>query len=191
MKAKSPTHERKWQRGSRHIPHVAGNGQAVSPENKGGCQTPLRRETEERKGFRAHIAVVGSLKGVSGRDAACGWALVQRDYDQKEEPWYATYGSMLAEFGSAENDQKSRVVGLHHGACKLDGFPPPSTPTMWALLMGCGGEKKDAFGWNHLALLTACAEKNWDLDVHHGEGTPNREGEERYDQNAGICDARK
>ena len=48
------------------------------------------------KSFRDHIASDGSLKRVSGLDAACGWAVVQLDQDMTEEPWYAIYGTMLA-----------------------------------------------------------------------------------------------
>ena len=47
------------------------------------------RDWERRvEGFREHIAVDGSLKGVSGRDAARGLA----DYVKDSEPW-----AMLAE----------------------------------------------------------------------------------------------
>ena len=44
--------------------------------------------------------------------------------------WYDAGG-----VGSAENDQKSRVMGFHHGQ--------PFTLAVLAFLMGCGGEKKD------------------------------------------------
>ena len=47
------------------------------------------------QGFREHIAIDGSVKGVSGRDAACGWEVVHLDHDKEEEPWYATYDSSL------------------------------------------------------------------------------------------------
>ena len=60
------------------------------------------------EGFRNHIAIDGSLKRVSGRDAACGWTEVQLKYD-KEEPWYATYGTLLAE----------SVLRLHRGAHRI------------------------------------------------------------------------
>ena len=32
------------------------------------------------------MAIDGSPKGVSGRDASCGWAVEQLDYDKEEEP---------------------------------------------------------------------------------------------------------
>ena len=37
------------------------------------------------EGFREHIAIDASLKGVSRRDASCGWAVVQLDNDTEEE----------------------------------------------------------------------------------------------------------
>ena len=49
------------------------------------------------QGFGRHIAIDVSLKRVSARDAACAWAVVQPDYDKKEEPWYPIYGITLAE----------------------------------------------------------------------------------------------
>ena len=67
------------------------------------------------EGFRGHFAVDGSLKGVSGRDAARGWAVVQLDND-KEEPWYTIYGTML----EVQRTIKRGVLGHHHGACRLD-----------------------------------------------------------------------
>ena len=48
------------------------------------------------EGFREHVAIGRSLKGISSTDAACGWAVVQLDYDKEEETWYAIYGTMLA-----------------------------------------------------------------------------------------------
>ena len=44
------------------------------------------------EGTREHITIDVSFKGVSGRDAACGWAVVRLDYDTEEEaPWYSFF----------------------------------------------------------------------------------------------------
>ena len=48
---------------------------------------------KRREGFRKHI------------DAACGWAVVQLDHDKEEEPWYAIYGTMLAECRERSKEQ--------------------------------------------------------------------------------------
>ena len=63
---------------------------------EGGFSETLRELDGRMQGFGRHIAIDVSLKGVSVRDAACAWAVVQPDYD-KEEPWYLVYGITLAE----------------------------------------------------------------------------------------------
>ena len=44
--------------------------------------------------------------GLAGRDATCGWAVVQLDHDKKEEPWYAKNGTMLAELEAKNNQER-------------------------------------------------------------------------------------
>ena len=67
------------------------------------------------EGFREHMAIDGSLKGVSGRGAALECTVVQLDHDKEEEPWHGRVGC-------EEKDLKSRVMGLHHITCKFDWF---------------------------------------------------------------------
>ena len=69
-------------------PNLGNGGQAASLGSKIGCQDTSRDWERRVEGFREHIAVDGSLKGVSGRDAARGLA----DYVKDSEPW-----AMLAE----------------------------------------------------------------------------------------------
>ena len=66
-------------------------------EAESGSQTLRWSGTGKLKGFREHVAFDGSLQGASGRDAACGRAVEQLDYDKEEEPLYAVSGKMLAE----------------------------------------------------------------------------------------------
>ena len=66
----------------------------------------------EEAGFREHIATDGPLKGVSGRHAACGRAVVQSST--------TTNKKSAGGVGSVENDQKSRAMGFLHGFCNLD-----------------------------------------------------------------------
>ena len=40
----------------------------------------------------------GSLLGTAGKWGACGWSVVQLDYDEKLGPLHGMYGSMEAEF---------------------------------------------------------------------------------------------
>ena len=65
----------------------------------------------------------GSVKRVSGRDAACGWAVVQIDYDKVEEPRCAIYGTMLAELELQRTINRRELWGFtHHGVGRLDCF---------------------------------------------------------------------
>ena len=66
------------------------------------------------------MAIDVSLKGVSGGDAACGWAVVQVDYDKEEEPVYAISGTMRAELEVQSTIKRGRAMGFYHDACKLD-----------------------------------------------------------------------
>ena len=38
------------------------------------------------EGFKDHVATDGSLLGVAGKRRACGWAVVQLDYDEAMGP---------------------------------------------------------------------------------------------------------
>ena len=43
------------------------------------------------------MAIDGSLSGKTGKWGACGWAVVQLDYDEEMGPLQGMYGSMEAE----------------------------------------------------------------------------------------------
>ena len=70
--------------------------------------------SEEWKDSVEHIAIDGSRKGVSVRDADCGWPVVQLDYDGEDEPWYVVFVTMLAEL-DVQRTIKRADVGLRHG----------------------------------------------------------------------------
>ena len=64
-----------------------------------------RWESEKHKnwsmpaqGFQGHVATDGSLLGTAGKWEACGWLVVQLDYDEELEPLHGMYGSVEAEF---------------------------------------------------------------------------------------------
>ena len=71
------------------------------------------------EGFRNHIAIDGSLEGVSGRDAARDRAVVQFDSARKKSrgTWYDAGG-----VASAVNDQQSKALGWHYDICRLNGL---------------------------------------------------------------------
>ena len=50
------------------------------------------------EGFKGHVATDGSLLGNAGKWRACGWAVVQLDYDEEMGPLYEMYGSVEAEY---------------------------------------------------------------------------------------------
>ena len=61
-------------------------------ESKTGFLKHQRKWGRRVACFREPFAIDGSLKGVSGRGAACGWVFEHSDYDKEEEPWYANVG---------------------------------------------------------------------------------------------------
>ena len=55
---------------------------------------------------------MGSLRGSSGKYAACGWAVVNMDLDGGEEPWYGVAGTI-----SSESHQEGRdLISVQAGA---------------------------------------------------------------------------
>ena len=50
------------------------------------------------EGFKGLVATDGSLLGNDGKWRACGWAVVQLDYDEEMGPLHGMYASMEAEF---------------------------------------------------------------------------------------------
>ena len=106
------------------------------------------------------IAIDDSLKGVSGRDAACGWAVAQLDYDKEEEPWYDTYGTMLAELGKCRERVKEQNSGRSLssliGPYIIHADTVGSLDGLWRGEGGIGTKQKDVKHWK---LLMICAEK--------------------------------
>ena len=50
------------------------------------------------EGFKGHVATDGSLLRKTGKWRACGWAVMQFDYDEKMGSLHGMYGSMEAEY---------------------------------------------------------------------------------------------
>ena len=95
-KARSSKEEWKWQGGLALFPKLSQDVTKASRGIEGGFTETSRELDVRMQGFGRHIAIGVSLKGVSERDAACAWAVVQPDCD-KEEPWYPICGVTLAE----------------------------------------------------------------------------------------------
>ena len=60
-----------------------------------------KRESEKQGlpagGFRDHVATGGSLLGVAGTWAACGWSVVHLDHDEELGPMYEMYRTLEVE----------------------------------------------------------------------------------------------
>ena len=74
-------------------------------ESQQGLFSMKRWESEKHKswfvpaeGFKDHVATDGSLLSTSGKWEACGWSVVQLDYDEELRLLRGMYGSMEAEF---------------------------------------------------------------------------------------------
>ena len=134
------------------------------------------RRGSRMEGFRSHVAICGSVKGVSGKDAACGWAVVQLDCDTEEEPWLAIYGSILAELEVQRTIKSAEIWAFTMALAEPVGTSTIHTGNLgtWDGLRrgeeGCIGPKqKDADSWIFCRgeLLMDCVKKNSDLDVKH------------------------
>ena len=98
QKARTSKKEWKWQRGIVELPL------GESQWNRGQF-TWEKWESEKHKswcmpaeGFTGHVATDDSLLGNAGKWGACGWAVVQLDYDQEMGPLHGMYDSMEAEY---------------------------------------------------------------------------------------------
>ena len=50
------------------------------------------------EGFKGHVAADGSLLGIVGKWGACGWVVVQLDFDEEMEPSHGIFGAMEVEY---------------------------------------------------------------------------------------------
>ena len=83
------------------------------------------------EGFKGHVATDGSLLGAAGKWRACGWSVVQLDYDEELGPLHGMYGSMetvavssempCKPFVSAEALKACALIGLHLLAAEGEG----------------------------------------------------------------------
>ena len=77
------------------------------------------------EGFKGHVATDGSLLGTAGKWRACGWSVVQLDYDEELGPLQGMYGSMELEVQRTVKRAEltdflcllKKVIGPIKGAC--------------------------------------------------------------------------
>ena len=98
QKARMSKKERKLQRG------IVAHSLSESQWNGGHFSVTKWKSEKHRswcvpvEGFKGHVATDGSLLGKTGKWGACGWAVVQLDYDEEMELLRGMYGSVEAEF---------------------------------------------------------------------------------------------
>ena len=98
VKARTSKNEWKWQRDIVKHPLIE------SQWNRGHLS--MRKwETEKHKswdmpseGFKGHVATDGTLLGNAGKWRACGWTVVQLDYDEEMGPLHGMYCLMEGEY---------------------------------------------------------------------------------------------
>ena len=62
--------------------------------------------------FKGHVATDCSFLGRAGKWRACGWAVVQLDYDEEMVPLHGMYGSMDAEFEVQRTIKRSELTAF-------------------------------------------------------------------------------
>ena len=72
----------------------------------GGCQ---------QTGFKGHVATDGSLLGIAGKWGACGWSVVQLEYDEELGPSHGMYVSMEAELEVQRTINRAGGQQRHYG----------------------------------------------------------------------------
>ena len=64
------------------------------------------------EGFKGHVATDGSLLGTAGKWIACGWSVVQQDYDEELWPLHGMYGSMEAEIDVQRTIKRAELTAF-------------------------------------------------------------------------------
>ena len=119
--------EWKWHRGAATHPL------SESQWNRGHFSMK-RWESEQHKrwsvpteGFKGHVANDGSLLGTAGKWCACGWAVVQLDYEEHG----AVAWDVWLDGGSIRG-------AAHHQEGGVNSLLVPSQKSMWAHQGSCG-----------------------------------------------------
>ena len=95
------------------------------------------------EGFKGHVATDGSLLGTAGKCGACGWSVVQLDYDEGLGLLQGMYGSMEAELEVQRTIKKAELTAFLCLFKKLIG-PTKVHVDKKELLTGYGEEKENA-----------------------------------------------
>ena len=69
------------------------------------------------EGFQSHVATDGSLLGSAGKWGACGWSVVQLDFDEELGPLHGMFGSLDAAFEVQRTIKRAELTAF---LCLLD-----------------------------------------------------------------------
>ena len=73
------------------------NGTGVTSGWESGGPKSTKAGECKVEGFRCHVGTDGSLRSTAGKCGACGWSVVQLDYDEELGLLHGMCGSMEAE----------------------------------------------------------------------------------------------
>ena len=62
--------------------------------------------------FKGHVATDGSLLGIAGKWRACGWSVVQLEYDEMGPLLHGVFGSMEAEFEVQRTIKRAELIAF-------------------------------------------------------------------------------
>ena len=102
-----------------------------------------RRWGMQVEGFRGQVTTDASLMRKTGKWGACGWAVVQLEYDEEMGPLHGMYGSVEAEFEVQRTIKRAELTAFLYFLKKVID-PSRCMSITKELLMGYGEEKETA-----------------------------------------------
>ena len=158
QKARTSKKVWKWQRG------IATHPLSESQWNRGHFSMKKWESEKHRgkgipaEGFKGHVATDGSLLCTAGKWRACGWSVVQLDYDEDLVPLHGMYGPMEAEIEVQRTIKRAELTRFLCLVKKVIG-PKAADADLWIKI------------WKELHFLAA---RDFTVEVE-------RQGQERDD----------
>ena len=94
------------------------------------------------EGFKGHVATDGSLLGTAGKWGACGWSVVQMDYDEEMELLLGMCGSVEAELEVQRTIKRAELTAFPCFLKRVVGPIEVRTLITKELLMDCETERR-------------------------------------------------
>ena len=164
------------ERSTAAVPKKMGGEREVSWDWLWGEQTDWLLEEFKRRrrnpGSHSEVmAIDGSLRGVVGIFAACGWAVMQVDLGGGIEPWYGMCGIMPVELEVQRTLKRAEMWALLMALRRHEGLAEISTDKLGGVQAFWDGEVSCVFAdhtgadlWVHVRDKThEVIEERWDL----------------------------